>query len=428
MRRGPADSCTVGVCASLLGGLSPVGSWLAHLHCRSLPGASAAKQRNSMINFVVNSTQFHNHLKMVARNLVSKPPIAVMGMVRMEVLQGMLTMTATDSECWSRYTLQLEGSDIFDGSGSFCIQPTIQHLFRELPEQPVQVLVENGLYASFSYHNEGRVNVPVGCTEDFPEVPSVNGGTFSLDASSLMCAIDRTLFATNPSDVLRPVFGGICLDVAGRSMTLVGSNGAMLSVCTCETDASRPARLILPHRAALLVCAMLDMALRRHRCDDRPPTVSVSYDDRRVSFATDGNTVCSIQVKGTYPNYRAVMPTDSPYLLSVDRAGLVDAIRRIRQSSPNAVIVTLTDGAMQLRSSLSPLMASNCCERLPCQWSGPDGFVVGFSCLLLSDLLSHLYSDQVLVYLSDSRSPARFEGSAEDDSGATMVLTPIVVD
>lgn len=375
-----------------------------------------------MINFVVNSSTLRSLLKSVSRNLVSKPLLPIMGKLKVTSCRGQLSVTATDDESWSRYVMLQQGTDIFDGEGSFCIDPVLMSLLRELPEQPVQVLADDDRMATVKYQG-GQACLPVFPADDFPPMPPVEGADYVIEASWLLRTLQQCLFAVSVGDVLRPVLSGVCLDFADGGPTVSASNGFLLYRRRSVASGPEGRLLILPHKTALLLADMLDRSVRLHAGKEDRPCVSLVCSEQNALFTIDGNCICSKLIRGKYPNYNNVIPASQSYRCYVQREAFVGVLRRVTSSLSEVVTLVFSTSSVTVETA-SEFTPSTCRETMPCEWNGPDRFGISFKGNFLLDILGHLYTDVVSMSLDDPKRACVFRGM-DDADDALFLLMPV---
>ena len=139
--------------------------------------------------------------------------------------------------------------------------------------------------------------------------------------------------------------------------------------------------------------------------------------------------ICRL-IEGSYPNYRAIIPNDTPRKLIVDRADLCNCLRRVSIFSNQASnLIKLSITANQLTVSAQDIDFSiSAHERVKCQFEGDD-MEIGFCSTYLIQILSNLSCDEVVVNLSDSTRPGKFvplnQSSADED--VLMILMPMSI-
>jgi DNA polymerase-3 subunit beta len=157
--------------------------------------------------------------------------------------------------------------------------------------------------------------------------------------------------------------------------------------------------------------------------------INVVVNSKSATFESDGFKFNCRLIKGNFPDYNRVIPANNPYVLTVDRISMLNAVRRV------GVFVDPGHGLVKFR--LTPESAemkaqdNNFCtsgrEVVPCSFSGNE-MIIGFSAPFLIDIFSTISTANVVVKLSDPSRPGVFlpEEDAKD-SELLMLLMPMTV-
>ena len=276
------------------------------------------------MRFTVSSTALSSRLAALGRVINSKNSLPILGDFLFEVIDGRLHLTASDSEVMMKTSLELNESD---GDGRFCVgSHDLLEGVKGVSEQPITFDVDQQAnIAKVSYQN-GMFGLPVENADEFPQPQQIGEGATTITISTLVLAdnINRSIFAT-AQDELRPVMNGIYFDLTPDCLAVVASDGHKLvrnKILNIKSD--QPAAFILPKKPA----ALLKGVLGKQGGD-----VVIRFDDRNaeVNFE-DGILTCRL-IEGRYPNYNSVIPQSNPNQLTIDRMGLLAALRRVQPFS-----------------------------------------------------------------------------------------------
>jgi DNA polymerase-3 subunit beta len=221
---------------------------------------------------------------------------------------------------------------------------------------------------------------------------------------------------------MRPVMNGIFLELSPDSVTFVATDAHKL-VRYRRTDikADGNSSFILPKKPASLLKNILPK---------EENNVRIEFDDKNAYFSlTDYKLVCRL-VEGNYPSYNAVIPTENPNKLTVDRVDLYNTLRRVSvfsNQASNLIKLELTGNQVTV-SAQDIDFSISAYERINCQYDG-DEMDIGFKSTFLIEILSNLPSTDVIVEMSDpSRAgillPAEKDNPEED---ILMLLMPMTV-
>lgn len=237
------------------------------------------------MRFTVSSTALSSKLNALSRVINSKNSLPILADFVFDINNGMLQLTASDSE--NVMTTQLELTDV-DGYGRFAVgNHDLLEAVKGFSEQPITFDIDQQAnIAKISYQN-GLFSLPVESADEFPMAQKVSEGAIEIVIPNSLLAenINRTLFAT-AQDELRPVMSGIYFDLTPESLALVASDGHKLvrnKILTIHSD--QPASFILPKKPASLLKNLLgkdggDVIIR---FDER--NAQINYGDGEISFA-----------------------------------------------------------------------------------------------------------------------------------------------
>ncbi len=372
------------------------------------------------MRFTLSSAALCSRLQTLAKVINSKNSLPILDSFLFEVRNGVLTITASDSENMMQSALELTESD---GEGCFAVpNRTVLDAVKELPEQPltfevdtqnltIRILYQNGLY-NFTAQN----------ADEYPRMQQLpeNAATISIQATVLADNINRSLFAT-AQDELRPVMNGIYFDLTPDSLAIVASDGhKLVRNKNFSIKSETPAAFILPKKPATL----LKNVLSKDTGD-----VIVKFDERNAEITfTDGCLTCRL-IEGRYPNYNSVIPQNNPNQLTIDRRALIGAIRRVlpfASESSQLIRFHLEAGKLEL-SSEDIDFATSAREELPCEYNGQT-MNIGFKGSSISEILNNMESDDINIELADpSRAGIIVPAEQPEDEDILMLIMPMLL-
>jgi DNA polymerase-3 subunit beta len=159
--------------------------------------------------------------------------------------------------------------------------------------------------------------------EDFPVVPEVKEGIeLTLPQATLKEMLRMTTFAASKEET-RSILMGVLFEARGNTLTLVATDTHRLAwkQATLGEEISQPISMIIPAKPL----AELERVLK----DSVEETVQVRFGNSQVQFSTDQVTLVSRVLDGQFPNYEKVIPKNVERKIRIDRAQLLDAVRRV---------------------------------------------------------------------------------------------------
>lgn len=252
---------------------------------------------------------------------------------------------------------------------------------------------------------EGKYKLTGHNSEEFPKIPVKEGTTtLSLPAPVLYKAINKTVFAAG-NDELRPVMSGVFCELTPDDITFVATDAhKLVRYKRKDTHSENAASFILPKKPLNQLKGLLFG-------DDF--SVQIDYNDTNAFFTFENiHLVCRL-IDGKYPNYEAVIPSDNPNVLTIDRNVFLTAIRRVSLfANQSTHQIRLKIGGKELLLSAEDIDFSNeAKERLTCNYQGED-LEIGFNSKFLQEMINNIDAGEI-----------RLEMSAPNRAG---ILLPVV--
>ena len=134
-------------------------------------------------------------------------------------------------------------------------------------------------------------------------------------------------------------------------------------------------------------------------------------------------------IDARFPDYKAVIPIDNPYKLTVSRADFVSALRRVSifaNKTTNQVVLEINGNAIQL-SAQDIDFSYEGKEMLSCQYSGED-MKIAFNAKLMVEMLNNIEGSEVLIELSKPSRAAIFRTIEKNETeDLLMLIMPLMV-
>src|SRR5258708_923098 len=157
--------------------------------------------------------------------------------------------------------------------------------------------------------------------------------------------------------------------------------------------------------------------------------VKIDYNENKAFF-TAGNVslICRL-IDGRYPNYEAVIPTENPNKLTIDRQAFLNSVRRVSifsNKTTHQVRLKITGSEMQVNAE--DLDFSNeANERLTCQYTGED-MEIGFNARFLVEMLSNLEGDEITLEMSaPNRAGIITPSEKQKEEDILMLVMPVML-
>ena len=173
----------------------------------------------------------------------------------------------------------------------------------------------------------------------------------------------------------------------------------------------------------------MKLSLLKNSLPDDDVQVAVDYNSTNALFTFgDVKLICRL-IDERFPDYSAAIPAEAPYTLRINRAELINSLKRIAIFSNKTtyqVRFKISNGELQLTAQDLDF-ANEGFERLACDFDG-EQMSIGFNARFLIDMLNILNSDEVVINLSQHNRPGILKpAEAEQGEDLLMLLMPIVL-
>ncbi len=372
------------------------------------------------MRFIISSTALFSHLQAISRVINSKNTLPILDCFLFDLKAGTLSITASDTETTMVTSVDVSESDS-DGRIAI-VARTLLDAMKEIPEQPLTFNVDEKTLEVIVQYMNGQYSVMGQNADEYPQPATLGESAVhvNIPADTLLNGINRTLFAT-ADDELRPVMNGIYFDITPDDLTMVASDGhKLVRNQNLTVKGSEKAAFILPKKPANLLKNVLTK---------EESTVSIDFDERNaVVTLAKYRMVCRL-IEGRYPNYNSVIPQNNPYKITIDRAVLLSALRRVSVfSSQSSSLVKLRMEASKLIISTQDIDFSTSAEEtLTCLYEGTP-MSIGFKAPFLIDILNNTPGQDVIIELADpSRAGVIVPAEQEENNNLLMLLMPMML-
>ena len=371
------------------------------------------------MKFIVSSTGLFSRLQAISRVINSKNSLPILDCFLLELTDGTLSITASDSE--TTLSTSIETND-YDMDGRFAVNSkTILDALKEIPEQPLTFEVSENMEIVVKYQN-GKYSLMGQNADEYPQSANLgsNAVHVGLGVDVLMNGINRSLFAT-ADDELRPVMNGIYFDITTEDITFVASDGhKLVRNKSYKARGNEKAAFILPKKPATLLKNLLPK---------ETGDVQIDFDDRNAMFTLENYNMTCRLIEGRYPNYNSVIPQNNPHRATIDRAAFVSGLKRV------SVFSSAASSLIKLRLDMNTIQISgqdidfstSAEETLMCQYEG-NQMSIGFKSTFLIDILNNISSQEVVMELADpSRAGVIVPVEQNDEEDLLMLLMPMML-
>ena len=341
------------------------------------------------MKFIVSSSALLKQLQQISGVINANTVLPILEDFLFEIEKNKLTVVATDLETVMKVHLDIEAKD----SGKVCIPAKILlDSLKNIPDQPLTFTIDKNFGVELTSDN-GKYKVMGENPDNFPKEPAADdANNFTMTSSSLLTAINKSIFAVSNDD-LRPAMTGVFFELDTKGISFVATDAHRLVKYT-RTDVSCPQKdtFIVPKKPLQLLKTALP---------DNVDELQISYNNNHL-FVKHGGTelVCRL-IDARFPDYKVVIPSDNPYKMTVNRTAFQNALRRVSivsNKSTNQVALSISGSELQLASQdIDFSFEGN--ERMACQYDGED-LQIAFNAKFLIEMLNGADTEDVNMELS----------------------------
>ncbi len=372
------------------------------------------------MKFTISSSALLSVLSTTGKVISNKNTFPILDYFLLELKSGELKVTTSDLETTLISTIEVENVEsegVVAAPGKLMLDS-----LKEFAEMPLDIEVDDATWEMTLSWKSGSLSIPGANPSSYPARQTLADEQREMlfEPSVLMSGIAKTLFATADDD-LRPVMNGVYFNITPGNITFVATDAHKLVKYSVDTDQDATAAFILPKKPANVLKGMLA------RVDDE---VKVTFDSQNVIFEFGNNTMVCRLIEGSYPNYNAVIPTQNPNKVLVDRVELLNAIKRVAVcSNPTTNLIRMDIEANKISLKAQDIDFSvSANETLSCSYDSA-AITIGFKSTFLVEILNNTESATVLVELADSTRAGVFKAvSDEPNNGESlMLLMPMMI-
>lgn len=374
------------------------------------------------MKFSVNANEMKAAMSLVSKAIAGKSTLPILSSVKLEQdADGNLTLTGGAEGTFMTLTVPMFEVQDFH---PVCIEAAIlSDTLGTLGKQTVTFEVSEK--SATLVYSTGHFNFAVQSTDEYPAVQdNIEAvATFTMTATDFSKAIS-TCRAYTIDDELRPVMGGVYLDLTGEHLVMAASDGhRMIRKVFPDVKAGGKIGCIVTGQTASLLATY-----------QRPIDMTVRLNERQTVFFAEGFRLVATNIEGRYPNYNSVIPNNNHIRVEVDRSTLAQALKRSLTMGNKATALvklslsTYMGGAGQMGISSSNIeFGQSAEETIPCTHSYDRPFAIGFKGTFLLDLLATHTTPQVVFELSDPSRAMVVRDTEDGDKDLLTLLMPMML-
>lgn len=370
------------------------------------------------MKFIIDKEKLYKPLQLISGAVSSHPNLAILSNILLEVKEGILYLTATDTEIELRANVALD-MEYEEGAITIPARKFLD-ICRSLSDtssikfslEDTQVLMQVG---------RSRYTLSSLPATDFPNVDEWESLVqFDVKQKVLQRLIESCQFSMAQQDV-RYYLNGMYFETEGNVLRTVSTDGHRLSKSAFEQSSESFAdhNIIIPRKGVVELSRLLV---------DPDEDVSILIGKSNIRVLVGNYNFTSKLVDGNYPDYKMVIPQHATNELvanreelkaALSRAGILsnEKFRGVRFNFENNLLKLTANNPQQEKAE----------EVLDVQYSGTP-LEIGFNVTYVIDVMNNIKSDFVRLSFTDANTSVLIEAtetSETDPVSNVYIVMPI---
>ena len=344
-----------------------------------------------------------------ARSLPVRPSVPVLSGLLIEANADGLVLSTFDYETSARATLSAE---VADEGKALVSGRLLSDICRSLPAKPVEMVLE-GSRVSLTC-GSARFSLQTMPVEDYPALPEMPAATGTVSSDVFSHAVQQAVTAAGRDDML-PVLTGVRIEITGSTISMLATDRFRLSHRELDWQPNSPDESL----AALVPARVLGETARSLSAgsDVTIALAAGGTGEGIIGFEGSGpggtRRTTTRLLDGEFPKVRSLFPSEHQTLATVDKAALVESLKRVALVAERntAVQLAFSDGTLTLDAGSGDEAQAS--ESIEATISGDD-ITTGFNPQFLLDGLQVIDEAVVELAFTVSTKPVVISGSMGD--------------
>ncbi|KMY23182.1 DNA polymerase III subunit beta [Actinobaculum suis] len=355
-----------------------------------------------------------------ARTIPTRPSLPILSGIKIEALEdGQLALSSYDPDISAHAVIEAA----VDQPGEILVSGRLlADYLRALPNKPVALETQGAkLDLTCGASRMSMTSMPL---EDYPDAPELEGTSGTINGAAWQQAVSQAVTAASTDDTL-PLLVSVCIEIHGSDISLMATDRYRLAVAKVNWEPADPE---IEARILVRASRLSDIARSLGTAGDVTMTIDNSGRTGAIGFAAAGRKSIARLIDGDYPQVLALFPDEVAGYAVINRAEMLDAIKRARLvvEKNAAVRLEFSEGQVVLDAGQNDNAQTS--EALQVALYG-EPITMAFNPSFLQDGLSALTTDYLRLSYTHPTKPAVLTGQAEpegeDSQDFRLLLMPI---
>ena len=352
-----------------------------------------------------------------ARSLPVRPSVPVLAGLLIETSDDGLVLSTFDYETSARATVP---ADVSAEGRALVSGRLLADICRSLPNKPVEMAID-GTKVSLVC-GSARFSLQTMPVDEYPALPDMPAATGTVNSDVFAAAVSQAVTAAGRDDML-PVLTGVRIEIEGDRISLLATDRFRLSHRELNwepgaTDASVaalvPAKVLADTAKSLTAGSRVTIAL-----------ATSGAGEGIIGFeGTAGGGIRRTTTRlldGEFPKVRTLFPNEHVTIARVDKASLIESVKRVSLVAERntAVQLAFSEGVLTLDAGSGDEAQAS--ESIEAAVTGDD-ITTGFNPQFLLDGLTAIETPFVELAFTQASKPAVMAGSDSLDGAADVAF------
>ncbi|TVQ40418.1 MAG: DNA polymerase III subunit beta [Spirochaetaceae bacterium] len=343
------------------------------------------------MKFACDRDALLKEISVAAEIISSRNTLSILSNVFVDARDNAVTIRATDLKVGFETRLPVE---VVTPGRTTIYCDKLLSILRTLPDGDVDFeLKDNGLFTIHPRTRKVDFRLKSIDAEKFPEIHAAADELyFEVAQKDFIEMVGQTIFAVS-DDETRYFMNGVYMEQIEGELVMVATDGRRLSFV------KRVPGTPVPEFAGVIIPPKVLQLVRKLASGEGNFLLAVT--DKNIFVRFDNRRISSALIEGQFPNYRRVIPENQQYELSVSKADLTDALKRVSLlvEKSRRIYIELSENRMAIAGEESDIGTAT--EEVSCQYHGPENRIA-LNYLYLSEPLRVIDTDNVTLQYTEA--------------------------
>ena len=369
------------------------------------------------MKFRVDRDVFADAVAWAARSLPVRPSSPVLAGLLIEANDAGLVLSTFDYETSARATLT---ADVTDEGKALVSGRLLADICRSLPAKPVELTLEGPRVSLIC--GSARFSLQTMPITDYPTLPDMPAATGTVSSADFAHAVAQTVTAAGRDDML-PVLTGVRIEIDGSTMALLATDRFRLShreltwnphSPDVSISALVPAKVLADTAKSLTSGAEISIALSASGAGEG----LIGFEGTGLGGVRRTTTRL---LDGEFPKVRSLFPAEHLTLARVNRAELIETVKRVALVAERNTAVQMKFADNQIVLDAGSGDEAMATEAVDAQITGDD-LTTGFNPQFLLEGLTAIDGEFVDLAFTLATKPVVISGTDVEDANSFRYL------